>query len=153
MTRKSIKSFIIVFVATALSYLGITNTIDPAVVLSYTEPAKDEIIREIVNDDSEKIYLKAGNDRFGLNHILKKHSNNYFPDSEQKGSLFPVGTTGKQIIQAIETAYQTGLQDPKAYGNKEVLQTELNLNGEKGKYRLVINNNKEVITFFRLKKV
>ncbi len=153
MISKPIKSFIIILIATVLSYLGLVNTMDPAVVLSYTEPSKDEIIRELENDDSEKIYLKAGNDRFGLNHILKKHSNNYFPDSEQKGSLFPVGTTGKQIIQAIETAYQNGEQDPKAYGNKKVLQTDLQLNGEKGKYRLVINEDKEVITFFRLKKL
>ena len=153
MIRNSIKSFLIILITTVTTYFGYADVIDPAVVLSHTEPAKDEIIREIEKDDSGKIYLKAGNDRFGLNHILQKHSNNYFPNSENKGSLFPVGTTGKQIIQAIEATYQTGEQDPKAYGNKEVLQTELNLNGEKGKYRLVINNNKEVITFFRLKKV
>ncbi len=152
MIRNSIKSFLIILITTVTTYFGYADVIDPAVILSHTEPAKDEIIREIEKDDAEKIYLKAGNERFGLNHILKKHSNHYFPNSQNKGSLFPIGTTGKQIVKGIETAYKTGEHDPKGYGNKEVLQTELDLNGEKGKYRLVINEDKEVITFFRLKK-
>ncbi len=90
MIRKSIKSFLIIILTTITSYLGYTDAIDPAVVLSYTEPAKDEIICEIENDESEKIYLKAGDEQFGLNHILKKHSDNYFPDAEKNGSLFPI---------------------------------------------------------------
>ena len=152
MIRKSIKSLIIILVTTVTSYFGFADTIDPAVVLSHIDVAKDEIISEIENDNSEKIYLKAGNEKFGLSHILKRHSGTFFTDAEQKGNLFPVGTTGKQIIKGIETAYKNGEQDPKGYGDKNVLQCELNLNGEKNKYRLVINEDKEVITFFRLKK-
>ena len=151
MIRKSIKSLLIILITTVTTYFGFAGTIDPAVVLSYTDLAKDEIISEIENDNSEKIYLKAGNEKFGFSHILKRHSGNYFTETVQKGNLFPTGTTGKQIIKGIETAYKNGDQDPKAYGNKKVLLHELNLNGEKGKYRLVINEDKEVITFFRLK--
>jgi len=153
MKQKSIKSLLIIIITAISSYFGLAHNIDPAVILSYTEPAKDEVIKEIENNNSEKIYLKAGNERFGLNHILKRHSGSYFTDEEVKGNLFPKGTTCKQIIKGIETIYKNGFPDPKAYGNKEVLQQELNINGEKGKYRLVINEDKEVITFFRLKKV
>ena len=152
MMLKSIKSLLIILLTTVTTYFGYADAIDPAVVLSYTDPVKDEIISEIENDISEKIFLKAGNERFGFSHILKRHSGTYFTDADQKGNLFPTGTTGKQIIKGIETAYKKGEQDPKAYGNKKVLRHELNLNGEKGKYRLVINEDKEVITFFKLKK-
>lgn len=152
MIRKSMKSLIIILITTVTSYFGLADTIDPAIVLSHIDTAKDEIICEIENDNSEKIYLKAGNEKFGFSHILKRHSDNYFTDAEQKGNLFPTGTTGKQIIKGIETAYKKGEQDPKGYGNKNVLLHDLNLNGKKGIYRLVINEDKEVITFFRLKK-
>ncbi len=151
MIRKSIKSLLIILITTVTTYFGFADTIDPAVVLSHIDTVKDEIICEIENDNSDKILLKAGNEKFGFSHILKRHSGNYFTDTEQKGNLFPTGTTGKQIIKGIETAYKKGEQDPKAYGNKKVLQHELNLNGKSGKYRLVINEDKEVITFFRLK--
>ena len=149
MIQKSIKSFLIIIITTVTTFLGFVDTFDPAIVLTYTEPAKDEIISEIENDNSEKIYLKAGNDEFGFNHILKRHSDSYFAETEQKGSLFPSGTTGKQIIQGIEEVYKNGEKDPKGYGSKKVLQHVQDLNGEKGKYRLVIGENNEVITFFQ----
>ena len=66
MIRNSIKSFLIILITTVTTYFGYADVIDPAVVLSYTEPAKDEIICEIENNDSEKIYLKAGNEKFGF---------------------------------------------------------------------------------------
>lgn len=149
MIQKSIKSFLIIIITTVTSFLGFVNTIDPAVVLNYTEPAKDKIISEFKNNNSEKIYLKAGNDEFGFNHILKRHSSSYFTENKQKGSLFPSGTTGKQIIKGIEETYKNGEKDPKGYGRKIVLQHVQNLNGKKGKYRLVISENNEVITFFQ----
>ena len=104
MIRKSIKSFLIVLITTLTTYFGYADAIDPAFVLSYTDPVKDEIISEIENESSEKIYLKAGNEKFGFSHILKRHSGTYFKDNEQKGNLFPTGTTGKQIIKGIKSA-------------------------------------------------
>ena len=152
MIRKSIKSLIIILITTVASYLGYANSIDPAVVLSHIDIAKDEIISEIENDNSDKILLKAGNEKFGLKHIIKRHSVNYFKEAEQKGSLFPKGTTGKQIIEGIETTYKYGEKDPENNGGKSVLLHEMNLNGEKGRYRLVLNNDNEIITFYRLKR-
>jgi len=151
MIRKSIKSFLIIFVATFLTYIGFANVIDPAIVISYKETSKDKVICEIENTKESKIILKAGNDIFGLSHILRKHSSSHFIGNEQKGSLFPEGTTGKQIIKGIETTYKNGQADPKAYGNNEVFWSELVLNGKKGKYRLVISEDKEIITFFKFR--
>lgn len=150
--RKSLKSLFLILITSLSSYFGYANIADPALIISKTKIDKDLIISKIENKNSEIIYLKAGNEKFGLNHILKKHTSNYFSDTKQKGNLFPAGTTGKQIIKGIETVYKNGKNDPKAYGNKTVLNHETDLNGKKGNYRLVINEDNEVITFFRLKK-
>ncbi len=150
--RKSLKSILLILITSVSSYFGYADIVDPAVVISHIDIHKDNVISEIENKHSEKIYLKAGNEKFGLNHILKKHSRNYFQDTEQKGNLFPAGTTGKQIIKGIENVYQNGHNNPKAYGNKKVLQHTINLNGKNNTYRLIINEDNEVITFFRLKK-
>ena len=152
MIKQTFKTVIIFLFTTFTSLIGISDTIDPAIILKYTDPSKDIIIREIENDNFEKIYLKAGNEKFGFSHILKKHSNHYFPETEQKGSLFPKGTTGKQILKGIETTYKYGRNDTNRHGNKKVLFHELDLNGKTNNYRLVINENNEVITFFRLRK-
>ena len=149
--KKKLKSFLLIIIAFLSSWFGYLNITDPALIVSQTDIDKDIIISKIENNNSEIIYLKAGNDKFGLNHILKKHTRDFFPESKQKGNLFPSGTTGKQIIKGIESVYRNGNNDPNAYGNKTVLRYETKLNGKKGNYRLVINNQNEIITFFRLK--
>jgi hypothetical protein len=110
------------------------------------------VISEIKNDSNEKIFLKAGNEKYGMNHILQRHSKNYFPSETKKGIPFPDGTSGLQIIQGIEQVYKFGETDPKGYGNKKVLQHQLSMNGEDSKYRLVINDDNEIITFYKLRK-
>ncbi|RLD52553.1 MAG: hypothetical protein DRI94_02740 [Bacteroidetes bacterium] len=150
--RKSLKSLLLIIITSLSSYFGYADIVDPAVIVSHIDIHKDNVISEIENRKSEKIYLKAGNEKFGLNHILKKHSRNFFPDYRQKGNLFPELTNGKQIIKGIENVYRNGHDNPKAYGNKKVLQHTIHLNGKNDTYRLVINEDNEVITFFRLRK-
>jgi len=152
MIKRSLKSFLIILTATVSSYLGYSNPLDPAVLLSNIEMPKDVVISEIENDENEKIILKAGNEKFGMNHILKRHSKNYFKEESIKGIPFPDGTSGKQIIKGIEKVYKFGETDPKGRGNKKVLHHQMLMNGEKSKYRLVINDDNEVITFYKLKK-
>lgn len=152
MIKKSLKSFLIILAATLSSYFGFADTIDPAVIISHTNQVKDKVISEIENENNEKIILKAGDEKFGLDHILKRHSDSFFTDSPNKGILFPSGTSGKQIIKGIEKVFKYGVPDPKAYGNKKVFYHELELNGEKSKYRLVLNEQNEVITFYKLKQ-
>jgi hypothetical protein len=148
---KTIRPLLIVLFTTLLTYLGFSNSIDPAFVISRFQTPENQTIIEIENNDDEKIILKAGNEKYGFNHILKRHSGQYFKEFDQKGRLFPEGTTGKQIIKGIETVYKFGEPDIKAYGNTKVLIRELEINGQKGKYRLVINDQKEIITFFKVK--
>jgi hypothetical protein len=148
---KPLKPFLIVLFTTILTYLGFSNSMDPALVLSHIKTPEDKVILEIQNNLDEKIFLKAGNEKYGFNHILKRHSKEYFKDFDQKGKLFPKGTTGKQIIKGIETVYKFGQPDRKAYGNTNVLIRDLEINGQKGKYRLVINDQNEIITFFKIK--
>jgi hypothetical protein len=150
MKLKSMKALFIVLFTTLLTYLGFSNSIDPATVLNHVTTSEDKLITQLQNNDDEIIYLKAGNEKYGFNHILKRHSGKYFKDFDQKGKLFPKGTSGKQIIKGIETVYKFGEPDIKAYGNKNVLQRELVINGQKGKYRLVIIDQNEIITFFKV---
>ncbi len=150
MKANSLKALFIVLFTTLLTYLGFSNSIDPALVLNHVTTSEDKLITEIQNNTDEKVYLKAGNEKYGFNHILKRHSKEYFKDFDRKGKLFPEGTTGKQIIKGIETVYKFGEPDIKAYGNKKVLLCELEINRQKGKYRLVINDQNEIITFFKV---
>lgn len=152
MKRKHFRSFFFAITATLASYLGIANPVDPAVLLSKLDFPEDIVISEIENDSKEKILLKAGNEKYGMNHILQRHSKNYFPGETKKGIPFPDGTSGLQIIKGIEQVYKFGEADPKGYGNKKVLQHQLSLNGEDSKYRLVINDDNEIITFYKLRK-
>jgi hypothetical protein len=148
---KPLKPLLLVLFTTILTYLGFSNSIDPALVLSHIKTPEDKVITEIQNHHDETIFLKAGNEKFGFNHILKRHSDDYFKDFDQKGKLFPTGTTGKQIIKGIETVYKFGEPDKKAYGDKKVLHREVTINGEKATYRLVMNDQNEVITFYKIK--
>ena len=151
MKNRHIKSFLLALTATMASYLGLANPIDPAVPADKLNVHKDVIVSEIENGANEKIFVKVGNDHFGLHHILKRHSKNYSADS-LKGILFPDGTSAYQIIKGIEKVYKFGKEDTKNKGNKKVLHHSLSINGERSKYRLVINDNNEVITFYKLKK-
>lgn len=148
---KTIRPLLIVLFTTLLTYLGFSNSIDPALVLNHVTTSEDKLITEIQNNYDEKVYLKAGNEKYGFNHILKRHSGQYFKEFDQKGRLFPKGTTGKQIIKGIETVYKFGEPDIKAYGNTKVLIRELEINGQKGSYRLVLNKTNEIITFYKFK--
>ena len=152
MKKRTFKSFILTLTAALAAYLGFANPTDPAVLLSNFNFPKDVVIYEIENDTDEKILLKTGNEKFGMNHILQRHSKNYFNKESKKGIPFPEGTSGLQIVNGIEEVYKFGQKDPNGYGSKKVLRHQISLNGEKSKYRLVINEDNEVITFYKLKK-
>ena len=152
MRRKQFRSILFAITATLASYLGLANPLDPAVVLNKINIPENMIISEIENNSEEKIILKAGNEKYGMNHILQRHSKNYFTNKSLKGIPFPEGTSGIQIIEGIEQVYKFGEKDPKGRGNTKVLKHQLSLNGEQSNYRLVINEENEVITFYKLRK-
>jgi hypothetical protein len=150
--RSFIKTLLLYIVSIYVTLFGYVKVIDSVYLTEHLQLQKDEIIKELDGKDSEKFFLKAGNEKFGFSHILQRHSRDYYSDSSHKGILFPKGTKGNQIIQGIETVLSKGEKDPSAYGNKTVLKYKLKLNGEEAFYRLVMNDNNEVITFYKLKQ-
>jgi hypothetical protein len=110
---------------------------------------KDKIIEKIKSESLGDIYLKSGNEKFGLTHILMRHSSDYYSDYKNKGTLFPKSTTEKEIIDAIKQVAESGISDPKAKGDSKALKKELYLHGEKANYRLIVSDENEIITFFK----
>lgn len=109
-----------------------------------------EIHTEFVDKNKQKVYLKEGNEKFGLAHILMRHSADYYKDYNNKGSLFPEGATSAEIIKAIGEVVKKGETDPKGKGNVRALKKVVYLHKEKAEYRLIIDQNNDIITFFKI---
>lgn len=155
MKRKYYRIFLIslVSVATSLFIYNKSNNSSKTTDNVYTESKendKDEIIETTESFVYGDIYLKQGNEKFGLTHILMRHSSDYYKDYSDKGTLFPAGTTKDEIIEAIKQVILSGETDPKGKGNSIALKKDLYLHNETAVYRLIISEDNEVITFFKI---
>ncbi len=86
----------------------------------------------------------------GMDHILKRHSPEVPPGSDGKGTLFPNNTTNEQIIKAIGAVYSKGNRKSPINQPTQVFEKRIRLNGETANYRLIINSNSQVTSFFKI---
>lgn len=155
MKNKTSKLILLFISAIIASYFGIQKVNSSAKVTEekYIEK-KDvnpqEINSEFTSSNGEKIFLKEGNEKFGLTHILMRHSADYYTNYSRKGSLFPEGTTANEVIAALKEISETGELDPKGKGNATALKKVLSLHNEKATYRIIINQDNDIITFFKI---
>jgi len=126
--------------------------IDPADYVLDNSVPKNEILKKIEKSNTKIIILKVGNDKFGFRHILMRHTFDYYKDYSPKGEpLFPKNTTGKQIIEGIEDVVKNGNEKSTDNG-KYQFEKEIFLNGEKARYRLIVTDKYEIITFYKIGK-
>ena len=155
MKNKTSKLILLFISAIIAYYFGIQKVNSSAKVTEekYIEK-KDvnpqEINSEFTSSNGEKIFLKEGNEKFGLTHILMRHSADYYTNYSRKGSLFPEGTTANEVIAALKEISETGELDPKGKGNATALKKVLSLHNEKATYRIIINQDNDIITFFKI---
>jgi len=154
MKNKTSKLILLFISAILASYFGIQKVNNPTKVtedkyIENKDVNPQEINSEFISSTGDKIFLKEGNEKFGLMHILMRHSSDYYTNYSRKGSLFPAGTTSEEVIAALKEISQSGEFDPKGKGNATALKKVLSLHNEKATYRVIINQENDIITFFK----
>ena len=92
-----------------------TKIFDPGKYVLNENVPNDELIEKFHSDLlDEDFYLYAGSEeKYGLRHILARHTNNYFINFENKdyNDLFPPKTNGFDIIYGIKSFLNNCIED------------------------------------------
>ncbi len=153
---KDIKKILVLLAFTITAYLAgffdITEQIYPDINCSFSSSTCPDSIIFIVKDFNDpNIYIKAGNERFGLRHIILRHLNsnyNYFYNED--ATKFPNGTDTMDIIEGIMKVYRYGERTKSSKPNNYAYQKQIDFNGEEATYRLIIRKcDNSVVTFYK----
>ncbi len=127
-------------------------------VLNANIPDK-EVIKTFENDAHGKAVLVVGNeDKYGLRHILAKHTKKYFVNFEDKKevTLFDDDVTGTDIIYGIKDFYKNCIDVDKYNENPDeniVYVGLAKIKGTQVKCLLVVNkDNKQIVNFYPFNK-
>ncbi|PZF74801.1 hypothetical protein DN068_00975 [Taibaiella soli] len=113
--------------------------------------ACNDILRTFKRDGSPAIDLNEGNTKWGFEHILQRHSADNFLLNE-KGDLFPAGTTDKQIFEGIQEVYSKGTRASGANRTVQTFEKRVRLNGKTDNYRLIVDTkDQKVVSFFPIR--
>lgn len=112
----------------------------------------EKILWQSVDQKGNVVLLKAGNERWGLKHILCRHSADYCTDFSYKGSRFNPRTTSRQLTEGIEYVIKNGTnvsEKREKRENKVRYDAMTTINGLSTTYTLVFSaTDGTIITFF-----
>ena len=154
---KDIKKILVLLAFTITAYfagdLDIVEQISPDINCSFSSSTCPDSIIFIVKDFNDpNIYIKAGNERFGLRHIIAKHLNSDYNHyySNEPATKFPFGTDTMDIIEGIMKVYRYGERTKSSKLNNYAYQKQIDFNGEEATYRLIIRKcDNSVVTFYK----
>lgn len=112
----------------------------------------EKILWQSVNRDGHVVLLKAGTEKWGLKHILCRHSVDYCKDYPDKGSPFNPRTTSRQLTEGLEYVVKNGYYVYQSHEKQERIiryDAHTTINGLDAVYTLVFRaSDGRIITFF-----